>query len=116
MTSSAHQISRQRHAVTVLGRLLERASTGGLPVISWTVGTAGASVTGRCDRPSGAAERRADYGTWRAELTAWAGSPPDTDRESPAGSGAVYLAAQWGWAAEARVVLAADIYPDEDAG
>jgi hypothetical protein len=45
--TGAEQIRWQRHAATLLGRLLELAAKRDLPAINWTVAT-GAALAGEC--------------------------------------------------------------------
>lgn len=123
--SDAERIRWQRDATAVLGKLLELAAKRELPVISWTVASAGAGLLGRClAYPSG--QRRADFAAWREAL-----GEPDAEREDTTGSGDVRLVAVWerqGSAGKglrpllsdrdgyqrASVTLAADIYADDD--
>jgi len=85
----AERIRWQRDAVTVLAKLLELAAKRGLPVISWTVASAGAGLLGRClAYPAG--QRREDFAAWREAL-----GEPDTAREDTTGSGDVRLVARW---------------------
>lgn len=121
----AEQIAWQRDAAAVLARILELAAKRDLPVIAWTIGYAGARITGHCYAQT-ATQRRADFEAWREAL-----GTPDSDREHAMSGGVVHLVATWdrqGAAGKgmrpllsdrdgyqrAGVVLAADIYPDDD--
>lgn len=125
--SHAERIRWQRDAAGVLGKLLELAASRGLPVISWTVGSAGARLHGQC-MAHPARQGRADFEAWRKAL-----GEPDSDREyePTKGSGEVRLIAVWdrGGSAgrglrpllsdrdgyqRAGVVLTASIWPDDE--
>jgi hypothetical protein len=69
----------QRRAAAELGRLL--AVNRDLPVIAWTVGSAGAVLVGQVGGPAPAAQVRAAFDAWRVALglgdgesTPWAGA------------------------------------------
>jgi len=62
--SADDRLRWQWRAALVLADLIELASRAGLPPIAWTVGDAGANLTGRCYGRTAAAQRREfDAGT-----------------------------------------------------
>lgn len=70
MNDSA-QLSWQRRAHAVLGRLLDLAAREKLPPADWTIGSAGAVLTGRCFQPDPAGVggvHRVGEGTRRARV------------------------------------------------
>jgi hypothetical protein len=104
--SHEDQAGWQRRAAAELGRIL--AEQRGLPVIAWTVGPAGATLSGRVGGLAPAARVRAVFDAWRAAL--------GLDEHRPGTSaGVTYLHA----AADrnrVRVTLAAAVCDDENEG
>jgi hypothetical protein len=96
------QAGWQRRAAAELGRIL--AAHRGLPMIAWTVGPAGASLTGQVSRLAPAGRVRASFELWRAALAL------DTHPEAAAG-GVVYLRAA-GYRNRVHVGLAAAVFDD----
>lgn len=67
MTAShAQQIAWQKQAHKVLSAFLDRAYREGLPPLSWTIGDAGVTLTGRANFPAG--DRRKAITAWAAAL------------------------------------------------
>jgi hypothetical protein len=102
----ADQAGWQRRAAAELGRIL--AEHRGLPVIAWTVGPAGATLSGRVGAVAPAPLVRAVFDTWRVALGLGEHRPSTS-------AGVTYLHA----AADrnrVRVVLAAAVCDDEDEG
>jgi hypothetical protein len=120
-TSSAGQITRQRQAHALLGRLLELAAEDGLPAITWAVTVTGAGLGGHTYADPHAL-RRDQFATWKAALTRVAGRGPDRDRETALASGETRLTAHWedmpvragGRYPTVRVSIAASIWPDDE--
>ena len=73
---NAEQIRWQRQAAALLGHLLELAAKNGLPPVTWTVQSAGASLVGQMlAHPY--AQRRDHFTAWRDAIAAAAGLAPD---------------------------------------
>lgn len=89
----AEQITWQRQAATLLGKILELAAKEGLPPIAWTVQTAGATLAGQVLTYQ-AADCRAHFAAWRSAIIAASGQAPDHGREHPFGD-ATRLMAGW---------------------
>ena len=67
MTASpAQQLAWQKQAHKVLSAFLDRAYREGLPPLSWTIGDAGVTLTGRANYPAGS--RREAITAWAAAL------------------------------------------------
>lgn len=104
----AEQTAWQRQTVAILADVLAQSAKTGLPVLSWTIGNAGASLVGRSlAQPS--TDRRAALSAWADEL--------DIELHEHASNGVIRLTGK----AEQRrfgprfatVVLACDIYDDD---
>jgi len=76
----------QRRAVAELGAILD--ACWDLPVIAWTVGSAGSTLTGHVNSLLPAGQARAVFSTWSAVL-----GLGEAAGEEPAGAGTVYLRA-----------------------
>ena len=108
--SDPERIRWQRQAVTILSHLLDRAATEHLPVLSWTIGDAGATLAGRSH-----AIPDADRGP---AIQAWAAALGLDVREHSHGGMTTLtahgkqmsLAGTW-----ASVTVTADVWDDEDA-
>ena len=109
-TTLAEQIAWQRQAVRVLSSLLTRAYNEDLPVLSWTIGNAGVSLTGHSYDPSPAR---------RGVITAWAQALGITLNEHrrpgviTLTGAAEHLDTPQGWC---TVALTCDIWDEEDTG
>ena len=121
--TSAEQITWQRQAHALLGRLLELAAKDSLPAVTWTVVPAGAGLAAACQGYP-VSDRRGDFTAWRGVLAGLA-STPGTDRETTTAAGETRLVAQWERVPvrpghpervypTVRVTLAASIWPDDD--
>lgn len=109
--TTARQIPRQRRGARLLGEMLARAATEGLPAIAWTIGSGGAGLAGRCEAHQ-MDERRQDFNAWRRAIGMWAGKGADAKREYADTSGTVRLADQWDQFEGVIVTLTADIWPE----
>ena len=107
--TTVEQISRQRRGAALLGEMLARAATEGLPAIAWTIASAGAGLAGRCEAPQ-MDERRQDFNAWRRAIGIWSGQGADAKREYADTSGTVRLVDQWDQFEEVIVTLTADIW------
>ena len=121
----AEQIAWQRPDAALLAKLLELAGREGLPAITWTVQSAGASVAGQVlSHPD--AQRREAFNAWRAAITSAAGRAPEADREVATQGGETRLVAAWEhlpigltldskrYPVRAGVTLTASIWPGAD--
>jgi hypothetical protein len=122
----AEQITWQRQAAALLGKLLELAAKQGLPPINWTVQSAGASLVGEVlTHPD--AERRGRFDAWKAAITSASGRTPDMDAEHSFGTGGVETRLTAAWERlpvtladdaklrpSARLALVASIWPDDE--
>ena len=112
MTTTIGRLDRlawQRGALLILDSLLKASIKTDLPVISWTIGNAGANLVGRA---SGYPEQDR-----RAEITAWADHLGITLAEHRHASGLVNLTGkterrQGG--ARATIVLTAEWFTDDE--
>lgn len=110
--TAAEQAAAQRRACAHLAFLLEMAAHENLPVLAWTVDTAGCGLTGWSHDPSPGRRRR--------DIRAWSDSLIATWGEHPWHSGGSAVRA----AAERRdprhgtckISLAADVYPESEEG
>jgi hypothetical protein len=66
MSKHTDYVTWQRRAHALLGKLLDRCGTEGLPVIHWAVGTI-ATLAGEC-LDNDAAKRRAQFEAWAEAL------------------------------------------------
>jgi hypothetical protein len=98
----ADQAGWQRRAAAELARIL--AAHRGLPVVAWTVGPAGASLSGRVSGVAPAGQVRAAFEVWRAALEL------DAHPEAATG-GVIYLHAA-GYRNRVHVGLAATVFDD----
>ena len=105
----AEQIAWQRQAVRVLAGLLETAARDHLPVLAWSVGSAGVNLVGRSFADPSPARR--------AAIAAWAKALGVELRELR-GSGSTAITGTvkqkdtpWGWC---TITLTADIYTEDD--
>jgi hypothetical protein len=110
----AEQTAWQRRAVRVLADLLEQAARENLPVLGWSVGSAGIILTGRSFAEPGPARRDC--------LAAWAAALGIELREHRFSSGTTVITGTAGQRDSRHgfctIVLTADIYDDaaEDTG
>jgi hypothetical protein len=81
----ADRVGWQRMATAELGSILDTHRE--LPVIAWTVGAAGAALTGRLAGPAPAEQVRASFEAWRTALLL------GETRETPSGQGTAFLRA-----------------------
>jgi 2-methylcitrate dehydratase PrpD len=126
---NAEQITWQRQAAMLLGKLLELAARQHLPAIDWTVASAGATLHGEF-RTRTQPQRREYFTTWRDAIAAVTGTDPDTDSEHTFAGEETRLLAKWEripidlnprWrelrpgsrAPSVCVVLTASIWPDD---
>jgi hypothetical protein len=107
--ATVRQISRQRRGAALLGEMLARAATEGLPAIAWTIGSAGAGLAGRCEAHQ-MDDRRQEFNAWRHAIGIWAGQGADARREYADTSGTVRLVDQWEQFEGVIVTLTADIW------
>lgn len=77
----------QRDAVSELAAVLD--AHGDLPVIAWTIGPAGGSLSGRVGGPGPSASVRAAFTAWRHALAL-----DDVTETASAGGAAVFLRAR----------------------
>lgn len=125
--TTAEQIAWQRRTAILLTRLLELAAKEKLPLITWTVQTGGASLSGQVLSHPGTA-RREPFEAWKAAITRASGRTPDHGREHEFGPWERRLVAGWdhlpvrlGAARNelyptVNVTLTASIWPDESEG
>jgi len=102
--SQSERTRWQRRAARELGVILDACRD--LPVIAWTVGPAGSTLSGHVNSVTSGGQVRAVFGRWRAALEL------DAAGEQEAGAGTVYLRAS----AERNGVgvrLTATIFDDE---
>jgi hypothetical protein len=100
----AEQAGWQRRAAAELGRIL--AEHPGLPALAWTVGPAGATLSGRVGGLAPAARVRAVFDAWRAALA--------LDEPQPGTiAGVTYLHAGTG-RNRVRVTLSATVCDDNE--
>jgi hypothetical protein len=121
--TNAEQITWQRQAAILLGRILKHAAENGLPAIHWSVDSAGSGLTGDCNAYPHTL-RLEHFAAWKAALAALASCGPDQDHEHFADSaGETRLIAAWrhvplkagpGRYPAPRVALVASIWPDDD--
>jgi hypothetical protein len=123
--SSAEQIAWQHRATILLGRLLELAAKEGLPAITWTVQSAGTSLSGQVlSHPM--RERRERFEAWQAAITRASGRTPDHGHEHAFSGGETRLVTGWehlpvrlGAARDelyptVNVTLTASVWPDDE--
>lgn len=99
--TDAERFAWQHRAVSVLGKLIDRAPREGLKPITWTVNAAGPTLYALVIS-------REDYDGWRALLGA-----PDHEQTAPTGSGK-RVAATWERYNGCRVTLVLTGFGDEE--
>ena len=106
--ADAEQLAWQIQAARVLGHLLGRAHREGLPVLGWSVSTAGVSLQGH--------SYATPHSSRRSAVTAWGQALGIPLHERPRGDGAIviwgtveHLDTPRGWC---TVTLSADIYDE----
>jgi hypothetical protein len=101
----------QRDAVLELAAVLD--AHGDLPVIAWTIGPAGGSLSGRVGAPVPAIGVRAAFAAWRHALAL-----DDVAEIASTGGASVYLRAR-AWRGGVRITVTATVFAgsrdDEDA-
>jgi hypothetical protein len=107
----AEQITRQRRAAALLGKMLDYAAIQGLPSIAWSVDCAGAGLAGRCEAYP-MAQRRADFNAWRLAVGAWAHQDADVQRIQAGSGAAVRLVDQWDRIERVTVTVSADLWAE----
>ncbi|KDA41263.1 MULTISPECIES: hypothetical protein [unclassified Frankia] len=100
----AEQAGWQRRAAAELGRIL--AEHPGLPALAWTVGPAGATLSGRVGGLVPAARVRADFDAWRAALALG-------EHQPGTGAGVTHLHAA-AYRNRVRVTLSATVCDDDE--
>jgi hypothetical protein len=104
----AEQTAWQRRAVRVLADLLEQAARENLPVLGWSVGSAGVNLVGRTWAQPGTARREA--------LTAWgrALGIPLAEHQFDSGTSVITGSAKQRDTRHGfcTIILTADIYDD----
>ena len=107
MTAAAEQVRWQRQACRVLAGLLEMAARDNLPVLGWSVGSAGVNLVGRSVAHPQPARRDA--------IAAWAKALGIETGEHRGSASAVITGSSrqmdtpWGWC---TISLTADIYDE----
>lgn len=95
----------QRRAAGELAAILDAHRD--LPIITWTLASAGSSVVGQVSGPAPADQLRGVFDAWRVALML------STHREVTVGDGTVFLRATTD-RNRVRVTLSATLMPDED--
>jgi hypothetical protein len=101
--AQAERAGWQRRAATELAALLDTHPD--LPLIAWTVGPAGATLTGQIPGLAPSSQVRAGFAAWQAALGI------DEHTETPGGPGVAYLRALT-HRNRVRVGLAATVFAD----
>jgi hypothetical protein len=98
------QAGQQRRAAAALAAILDAHRD--LPVIAWTVGPAGAMLSGRVAGPGPAATVRAVFHDWRSVLAL------AEHTETTCGPGTCYLRAA-AWRDRVQLALTATVFDDD---